>query len=263
MIGANGAGKSTLLNIASGLLPANAGHTFLDDRDITSEPAYQRAVLGIGRTFQDAKLFGSLTVQECLEVATERRARSEFVPDLFHLPPSVKVSRARRAVADDLIALLGLGRYRNSYVSELSTGTRRICELACQLALQPAVMLLDEPTAGVSQRETERFGPLIRTIKAELGASVVVVEHDMPLVTSMSDRMYCLGSGVVLAEGAPHDVVTDPAVVAAYLGTDERAIARSGAAAPTPRDAKLTDDDHARLESDPPALVLSTQEPRK
>jgi ABC-type branched-subunit amino acid transport system ATPase component/ABC-type branched-subunit amino acid transport system permease subunit len=232
LIGSNGAGKSTLMNIISGFLVPTAGRLVLDGQDITALPPHERAALGLGRAFQDARLFPGLTVQECVEVAGERLSHSEFVPDLLALPPSRAGSRARRAHAEDLMGLLGLGRYRNAYISELSTGTRRIAELACLVALQPRVLLLDEPTAGVAQKETELFGPLIRSIKGELGASVVIIEHDMPLVTRMSDRLYCLGSGVVLAEGLPHDVTSDPAVVAAYLGTDERAINRSGAAAP-------------------------------
>jgi ABC-type branched-subunit amino acid transport system ATPase component len=116
-------------------------------------------------------------------------------------------------------------------VANLSTGTRRIVELSCLLAADAKVLLLDEPTGGVAQRETEAFGPLILCIREELGASMVVIEHDMPLIMGISDRVYCLEAGKVIAEGTPAAVRDDPEVVASYLGTDDRAIQRSGVAA--------------------------------
>jgi ABC-type branched-subunit amino acid transport system ATPase component len=112
-------------------------------------------------------------------------------------------------------------------MGELSTGTRRIVELGALIALDSKLLLLDEPTAGVAQRETEAFGPLIQTIQRELGASILIIEHDMPMVMSISDRIYCLEAGRVIAEGDPQAIRTNPAVIASYLGTDERAIQRS------------------------------------
>jgi len=123
---------------------------------------------------------------------------------------------------------LGLGRYADQHASNLSTGTRRIVEFGCLLAMSPKLILLDEPTGGVAQKETEAFGPLIRRISKELGASVMIIEHDMPLVMSVSDRMYCLETGLVIAEGTPAEVRINSRVIASYLGTDERAIQRSG-----------------------------------
>jgi len=143
------------------------------------------------------------------------------------LPPSPQRERLDRREADEIIGYLGLGRYADSLMSELSTGTRRIVELGALIALDSKLLLLDEPTAGVAQRETEAFAPLIRTIKDELGAAILIIEHDMPMVMSISDRIYCLEAGQVIAEGDPESVRTNPIVVASYLGTDERAIQRS------------------------------------
>jgi ABC-type branched-subunit amino acid transport system ATPase component len=132
------------------------------------------------------------------------------------------------AEVGELIDFLGLAPYRDLYVSDLSTGTRRIVELAGLLALNARVLCLDEPTAGLAQRETEAFGPLITAVQRELEASVLLIEHDMPLVMSISARVYCLEAGLVIAEGLPAVMQRDSRVIASYLGTDERAIARSG-----------------------------------
>jgi ABC-type branched-subunit amino acid transport system ATPase component len=138
------------------------------------------------------------------------------------------VERASRADADAVIERLGLAAYAHTLTSSLSTGTRRICDLAAQVAAGPKVLLLDEPTAGVAQREAEAFGPLLRRIRDELDCSILLVEHDMPLLMGLCDRVYAMEAGRVIAEGTPEEIRNDPSVIASYLGTDEVAIARSG-----------------------------------
>ena len=169
-----------------------------------------RARRGLGRTFQAATLFPELTVRETVELALEARHRTGLLAAALCLPPSVRMERKRRAEADELIDFLGLGRYADAYISDLSTGTRRIVELAGLLALDARVLCLDEPTAGLAQRETEAFGPVIIDIRRELDASVLVIEHDMPLIMGISDRVYCLELGEVIAEGTPDEVRNDP-----------------------------------------------------
>ena len=156
------------------------------------------------------------------------------------LPRATRRSRHDRAAVGDLVDLLGLGSYRDHYIADLSTGTRRVVELAGLLALDAKVLCLDEPTAGLAQRETEAFGPLIVTVRRQLDASVLLIEHDMPLIMGISDRVYCLEAGKVIAEGAPTDVRDNPRVIASYLGTDERAINRSGVEGEAERGAATT-----------------------
>lgn len=234
LIGANGAGKSTLMGAMSGHLGSSGGSIRAYGVEIGAMPAHQRARLGMGRIFQDARLFGDLTVTESIKVALEARERSEFVPSLLSLPPSRRAERQKRIEASELVGFLGLGRYAESRIATLSTGSRRIVELACLMAQDARILLLDEPTAGVAQREAEAFAPLVSAIRSELDATVVIIEHDIPLVTSMSDRLCCLSQGTIIADGPPDAVRRDPAVVSAYLGTDDRAIQRSGQAAGTP-----------------------------
>jgi ABC-type branched-subunit amino acid transport system ATPase component/ABC-type branched-subunit amino acid transport system permease subunit len=219
LIGTNGAGKSTLMNAIGGFLPA-VGRVEVLGRDVTELPAYRRHRLGLGRTFQAARLYDDLTVRETVMVALEARERSRIVPSMLHVPPSPRAERRKRAEADDILAALGLGDTADQPAAILSTGTRRLVELAGQIALGARVVLLDEPTAGLSQHETEAFGPRLREIQRDLDAAVLLIEHDMPLVMSVSDRVYCLEAGLVIAEGSPADVRADPLVIASYLGAE-------------------------------------------
>ncbi|MBV9952312.1 MAG: ATP-binding cassette domain-containing protein [Acidimicrobiia bacterium] len=227
LIGANGAGKSTLMNAIGGYVPSQ-GQVELLGQDVTGAPAHRRAALGLGRTFQDAALYGDLTVRETVAVAVETRAKARLLPVVLSLPRAGRAERAKQAHADEILDFLGLGAYAERFVSELSTGMRRIVELACLLASDAKVLCLDEPTAGVAQREAEAFGPLLLQVRQELDASMLVIEHDMPLVMSISDRIFCLEAGRVISSGRPEQVREDPLVIASYLGTDVEAIERSG-----------------------------------
>jgi ABC-type branched-subunit amino acid transport system ATPase component/MFS family permease len=229
VIGPNGAGKTTVFDLVSGFTPSTAGTITLNGRDISSTTAAERARLGLGRSFQDARLFPELTVSETLAIAQERfvGSRSVFAAAL-HLPMAVDSEQQVALRTDELIELMGLGEYRHSFVRELSTGTRRVVDLACLVAHRPAVILLDEPTSGIAQREVEALSPVVRRLRDEMGASLVIVEHDIPFVSGVSDRLLALEQGRVIATGPPADVLEHPDVIESYLGTSGAAIARSG-----------------------------------
>ncbi|HEX3668683.1 MAG TPA: MFS transporter, partial [Acidimicrobiia bacterium] len=233
-IGPNGAGKTTLFDVICGFLPADGGTIGLEtDRgsyDLTRKSAQARAKLGLGRSFQDGRLFPALTVQETIAVALETHVKSRSpLSAALHLP-NVWVSERRvRNRVDELIDVVGLSAFRDKFVHELSTGSRRIVDLACVLAHEPTVLLLDEPSSGIAQREAEALAPLLTRVRDTLGGTLLVIEHDLPLLTSIADRMIALDLGEVIAEGEPADVVRHPAVIASYLGTTESTVARSGA----------------------------------
>ena len=226
LIGTNGAGKSTFMNAVGGFVPAT-GEVRLNGTEISHLAPHRRALLGLGRSFQGATLFPELTVRETVQVALEARERTPILATAACLPVSGRIAQAQRNAADEIIDFLGLGRYGDSYISDLSTGTRRIVELGGLLALDAHLLCLDEPTAGVAQREAEAFGPLLVSINREIGSSMLIIEHDMPLIMSVSDHVYCLEAGKIIADGSPDQVRSDPLVIASYLGTDDRAIARS------------------------------------
>lgn len=237
LIGTNGSGKTTLMNVISGVLRPEQGSVTLFGTEVVDLSPDLRAALGLARSFQDASLFPGLTVRETIQVALAQRYKVGIVSAMMAAPWARLTERRTRRVVDGIIARFGLEAWADARTAELSTGTRRICDLAAQVAARPKLILLDEPTAGVAQREAEAFGPLLRRVRDELDCAVLIVEHDMPLLMGLCDRVYALEAGRVIAEGTPEEVRSNPRVVASYLGANEHAVARSGAAPPRERTA--------------------------
>ncbi len=232
-IGPNGAGKTTLFDVVSGFLPADEGTIALgegdDRRDITRLSASARARLGLGRSFQDGRLFSSLSVRETIALSFERHLDvRDPVAAALHLPWVIDAEDEVDARVEELLEMLGITDFRDKLVRELSTGSRRIVDLACSLAHGPSVLLLDEPSSGIAQREAEALGPLLLRIRERTGATLLVIEHDVPLLLGIADRLVALDLGEIVAVGPPDEVVRDERVVHSYLGTAGTAIARSG-----------------------------------
>jgi ABC-type branched-subunit amino acid transport system ATPase component/ABC-type branched-subunit amino acid transport system permease subunit len=229
LIGPNGAGKTTIFDLVSGFLAPTTGAVRFEGTDITRLGPAARGERGLGRSFQDARIFASLTVAENIAVALERHLEiRDHLAAALCLPDVRVVEQHIAWTVADLVELLHLGDYRDSFVRELSTGTRRIADLAMALAYDPTVLLLDEPSSGISQREAEALGPLLLRIRDETGCGLLLIEHDMPLITSVSDRLLALELGAVVSVGPPQEVIHDPRVVASYLGGDAATISRSG-----------------------------------
>jgi branched-chain amino acid transport system ATP-binding protein len=229
LIGPNGAGKTTVFELISGHQRADAGIVRFEGVDVTKLSPDARAQKKLIRRFQDARLFPSLTVYETLLVALEQRleVRNAFL-NAAQLPQARRAERRIRARADRLLELLDLGAYRDKFVRELSTGLRRIVDLACVLAAEPQVLLLDEPSSGIAQSEAEGLAPLLQQIRFETGCSILIIEHDMPLISAVSDELIAFDQGSLLLRGTPADVLADERVVESYLGTSEAAVNRSG-----------------------------------
>jgi ABC-type branched-subunit amino acid transport system ATPase component/ABC-type branched-subunit amino acid transport system permease subunit len=229
LIGPNGAGKTTVFDLVSGFLVPTSGTVRFQGRDVTGLGAAARGNLGLGRSFQDARIFSSMTVAENIAVALERHLEvRDHLAAALCLPDVMEVERHIAWTVTDLVELLNLGGHRDRLVRELSTGTRRIVDLAMALAYDPTVLLLDEPGSGISQKEAEALAPLLLRIRDDAGCAMLIIEHDMPMIRAVSDRLLALELGAVIASGDPDDVLSDPRVVAGYLGSDEATIHRSG-----------------------------------
>jgi ABC-type branched-subunit amino acid transport system ATPase component/ABC-type branched-subunit amino acid transport system permease subunit len=227
LIGPNGAGKTTTFELLGGFTRPDTGVVQFDRRDISLLGPEARAHLGLIRSFQDAALFPTMTVKETVMLALERTQPTRFLASTAGV---TRGERTRERRARELVGVMGLDRYRDKQIQELSTGTRRITEIACLVALEPVCLLLDEPSSGIAQRETEALGQLLVDLKAQLELTLVIIEHDIPLIMGISDRIIAMADGSVIAQGSPDVVRNDPLVIDAYLGGSIEAIERSGKA---------------------------------
>ena len=218
VIGPNGAGKTTIFNLVSRIYDPSDGRLIFRDEDITSVPPHEIAKRGIARTFQNIELFEHATVLQNLLLGRHAHKRSRFLEELLFLPRVKALELEHREAAEKVIDFLDLQRYRDSLIVNLPYGVRKVVEMARALCTEPALLLLDEPSSGLSVEETEGMAFWIQDIKTLLGITVLMVEHDMSLVSAVSDRVLALNHGRVLALGSAAEVQAHPDVVRAYLG---------------------------------------------
>jgi branched-chain amino acid transport system ATP-binding protein len=218
LIGPNGAGKTSVLNCICGIYHPGGGEVFFRGGRITGARPHAIARLGIARTFQHGELLPHLSVLDNLLIGRHTRLAAGLVAQALLLPAARAAERAQREAAERILEFVELERYRHQPVGTLGFGTQKIVGFARALALEPRVLLLDEPSAGLNREEREDLARHILRIKHELGIAMVWVEHDMQMVADLADRLYVLNYGVPLAAGAPEVVLKDPRVVEAYLG---------------------------------------------
>jgi branched-chain amino acid transport system ATP-binding protein len=218
IIGPNGAGKTTIFNLVSRIYEPTAGRLVFEDRDITNVPPHRIAALGIARTFQNIELFEHATLLENLLLARHVHKKSTFFGELLFLPAVRQMEVEHREAVERVIDFLNLQEYRDALIVNLPYGVRKVTELARALCTGPKLLLLDEPSSGLNVEETEDMAFWIEDIKNLLGITVLMVEHDMNLVSAVSDRVLALNYGRPIATGTPHEIKSHPEVVRAYLG---------------------------------------------